>query len=61
MRKHRPFFCFRWSGGAVFVLPLREIYKSGRSLFFSGSVRVRDLINLVDFYKVSLAALAMDI
>ena len=38
-------------------LPLREIYKSGKSLFFSGSVR--GLFNLVDFYKVSLALLAM--
>ena len=41
--------------GAGFVLLLREIYKSGKSLFFSGECPGTGLFNLVDLYNVSLA------
>lgn len=53
--KASAFFLLQVVGGrvaAVFVLPLREIYKSGKSLF--GECPGMGLFNLVDLYKVSL-------
>ena len=50
------------SAGAVLFLLLASLTKSCKSRrFFSlrGFVRVRVRLNLVDFYKVSLASLAM--